>query len=78
MMIEMFGRFCFKGTIQQMIFVTNIAANAASRVFEYFARGVLLSIWIIITAVEGYNTCDLIRKSILYINSFIPILKVSG
>ena len=62
--------FSFKGNIQQRIFVTNIAANAASRAphaffvneQSHFACGVLLSIWIIITAIEGYNTCDLMYK----------------
>ena len=46
-------------------------------------RGILLNIWIIITAIEGYNSCDLclnFRKNVLHItcNTFIPVLKVAG
>ena len=48
----------------------------------HFARRILLSTGIIITANEGNNTCDFMntfsKKNILHINNLIPILKVTG
>ena len=60
--------FSFKWNIQQTICEIKNAANAflwaprAFFVFEHFPRGVLLNIWIIITPIEGYNTCDFMYK----------------
>ena len=62
--------FTFKWNIQEMVCEIKTAANAISQaagavfVFEHtrFAHGVLLNIWIIITAMEDYNTCDFMYK----------------
>ena len=59
-----------------------IVANTVSRASRAFIALCVEFCRIIITAIEGYNTCDFMcinfRKKILHINIFIPILKVAS